>query len=150
MSEALTPFQIQLLLYYLEAEPSKRTVTDSARSLGVGKWAITRAMDAMEKQLMMFRTADGRPYRLVPLPLPDPLWLDDYRLPASYANFLIVNGGVLVPGAGSPKDDIARQRLQEVFPDREVRVIDCRALLSGHGSLHCVTMQFPDGYLRTE
>lgn len=105
-------------------------------------------LDAMEKQLMTFTTLDGRPYRLVPLPLPDALWLDDYRLPASYANFLIVNGGVLVPGAGSPKDEIAKSRLQEVFPDREVRVIDCRALLSGHGSLHCVTMQFPEGYLR--
>lgn len=105
-------------------------------------------LDAMESQLKTFRTLDGRPYRLVPLPLPDALWLDDYRLPASYANFLIVNGGVLVPGAASPKDEIARKRLQEVFPDREVRVIDCRALLSGHGSLHCVTMQFPEGYLR--
>ena len=107
-------------------------------------------LDAMEKQLETFRTADGKPYRLVPLPLPDPLWLDSYRLPASYANFLIVNGGVLVPGAASPKDEVARKRLQEVFPDREVRVIDCRALLSGHGSLHCVTMQFPEGYLRLD
>lgn len=107
-------------------------------------------LDAMEKQLETFTTADGRPYRLVPLPLPDALWLDDYRLPASYANFLIVNGGVLVPGADSPKDEIVRERLQEVFPDREVRVIDCRPLLSGHGSLHCVTMQFPEGYLRTD
>lgn len=107
-------------------------------------------LDAMEKQLVTFRTEAGKPYRLVPLPLPEPLWLDDYRLPASYANFLIVNGGVLVPGAASPKDEIARQRLQEVFPDRKVRVIDCRALLSGHGSLHCVTMQFPEGYLRTD
>lgn len=107
-------------------------------------------LDAMEKQLETFRTTEGKPYRLVPLPLPDPLWLDDYRLPASYANFLIVNGGVLVPGAASPKDEVARKRLQEVFPDREVRVIDCRALLSGHGSLHCVTMQFPEGYLRLD
>lgn len=103
---------------------------------------------AMEKQLRGFRTLDGKPYRLVPLPLPEPLYLEDYRLPASYANFLIVNGGVLLPGAGSPLDEVARQRLQEVFPDREVVVIDCRPLLSGHGSLHCITMQFPAGYLR--
>lgn len=107
-------------------------------------------LDAMEKQLETFRTLDGKPYRLVALPLPDPLWLDDYMLPASYANFLMVNGGILVPGAASPKDEVARKRLQEVFPDREVRVIDCRALLSGHGSLHCVTMQFPEGYLRLD
>ncbi len=45
-------------------------------------------------------------------------------------------------------DEVARMSLQEVFPDREVVVIDCRALLSGHGSLHCVTMQFPEGYIR--
>ena len=104
----------------------------------------------MERQLRSFRTRDGKRYRLVPLPLPDALYLDDYRLPASYANFLIVNDGVLVPGSGSEKDEEARKLLQEVFPDREVVVIDCRALLSGHGSLHCVTMQFPDGWLRTE
>lgn len=103
---------------------------------------------AMEKQLRGFRTLDGKPYRLVPLPLPEPLYLEGYRLPASYANFLIVNGAVLLPGAGSPLDEVARQRLQEVFPDREVVVIDCRPLLSGHGSLHCITMQFPAGYLR--
>lgn len=105
---------------------------------------------AMEKQLRSFRTMDGGHYRLVPLPLPEPMYLDDYRLPASYANFLILNGAVLVPGAASPMDEVARQRLQEVFPDREVAVVDCRPLLSGHGSLHCVTMQFPEGYLRTE
>lgn len=102
----------------------------------------------MESQLRKFRTKDGKPYKLIPLPLPDALYLDDYRLPASYANFLIINGAVLLPGADSPKDEIARQRLQEVFPDREVVVIDCRALLSGHGSLHCITMQLPEGYLR--
>lgn len=102
----------------------------------------------MEKQLRTFRTSDGRRYNLVPLPLPEPLYLDDYRIPASYANFLIINGAVLLPGAGSPLDEVAKRRLQEVFPDREVIVIDCRALLSGHGSLHCITMQFPEGYIR--
>lgn len=103
---------------------------------------------AMEKQLRSFRTLEGGRYNLIPLPLPEPLYLDDYRLPASYANFLIINGAVLLPGAGSPLDEVARQRLQEAFPDREVIVIDCRALLSGHGSLHCITMQYPEGYIR--
>ena len=102
----------------------------------------------MEKQLRSFRTLDGKRYNLIPLPLPEPLYLDDYRLPASYANFLIINGAVLLPGAGSSLDEVARQRLQEAFPDREVIIIDCRALLSGHGSLHCVTMQYPEGYIR--
>ncbi len=107
-------------------------------------------LSAMEKQLRSFRTKDGKQYRLIPLPLPEPLYLDDYRLPASYANFLILNGAVLLPGAASPLDEVARARLQEAFPDREIVVIDCRPLLSGHGSLHCITMQFPDGYLRTD
>ena len=96
----------------------------------------------------MMLTPDGKPYRLVPLPFADPIYLDGYRLPATYANFLIINGAVLVPGTGSPKDEIARKTLQEVFPDREVIVVDCRALLSGHGALHCVTMQYPKGFLR--
>lgn len=104
-------------------------------------------LSAMEEQLKTFTTLDGKPYNLIPLPLPEPLYLDDYRLPASYANFLIVNGGVLLPGSGSELDEVARERLQKAFPDREVVVIDCRALLSGHGSLHCITMQYPEGYL---
>ena len=104
------------------------------------------ALKAMETQLKTFRTLDGKPYKLVPLPLPDALYLEDYRLPGSYANFLIINGAVLVPGAHSPKDAVAAARLQEVFPDRQVEIIDCRALLSGHGGLHCVTMNYPEGY----
>lgn len=104
------------------------------------------SLKAMEEQLRSFRTLSGKPYKLVPLPLPDALYLDDYRLPGSYANFLIINGAVLVPGAASPKDDIARERLQAVFPGRKVEVIDCRALLSGHGGLHCITMNYPLGW----
>lgn len=104
---------------------------------------------SMMLQLQSFRTPEGKPYRLVPLPFADPIYLDGYRLPATYANFLIINGAVLVPGTGSPKDETARKTLQEAFPDREVTVIDCRALLSGHGALHCVTMQYPKGFLRT-
>ena len=100
----------------------------------------------MEAQLKTFRTLEGKPYRLIPLPIPEPLYLDDYRLPASYANFLIINGAVLMPGAGSPQDAVAAARLQQAFPDREVIPIDCRPLLSGHGGLHCITMNYPAGY----
>ena len=106
------------------------------------------SLEQMEQELMRLKTKDGKPYKLVPLPLSEPLYLDDYRLPASYANFLIINGAVLVPGAKSEYDEIARERLQNVFPDREVIIIDCRALLSGHGSLHCITMQYPENYIR--
>ena len=105
------------------------------------------SLQAMEEQLRSFRTLEGEPYRLIPLPLPEPLYLEDYRLPASYANFLIVNGAVLIPGAGSPLDQVAAAQLRKAFPDREVEVIDCRALLSGHGGLHCITMNYPEGYL---
>lgn len=106
------------------------------------------SLKAMEEQLRAFRTPDGKPYRLVPLPKPAQTFLDGYPLPASYANFLIINGAVLVPGVEKPTDAVARERLQEVFPDREVILIDCRPLLSGHGGLHCVTMQFPEGWLK--
>ena len=104
------------------------------------------ALKAMETQLQTFRTLDGQPYRLIPLPLPEPLYLDDYRLPASYANFLIINEAVLMPGAGSALDKLAAAQLQKAFPDREVIVIDCRPLLSGHGGLHCITMNYPAGW----
>ena len=103
-------------------------------------------LKAMEDQLRTFRTLDGKPYRLIPLPLPDALYLDDYRLPGSYANFLIINGAVLMPGACSPKDEVAAAQLRLAFPDRDVVVIDCRPLLSGHGGLHCITMQYPMGW----
>lgn len=104
------------------------------------------ALKAMEAQLKTFRTLDGKPYNLLPLPLPDALYLDDYRLPGSYANFLIINGAVLVPGANSPKDAVAAAQIQKAFPDRHVEVIDCRPLLSGHGGLHCITMNYPKGW----
>ena len=103
-------------------------------------------LKAMEAELQAFRTLEGTPYRLIPLPLPEALYLEDYRLPASYANFLIVNGAVLMPGAGSPLDDVAAARLQKAFPGRKVEIIDCRALLSGHGGLHCITMNYPAGW----
>lgn len=103
-------------------------------------------LKAMEEELKAFRTMDGHPYRLVPLPLPEPLYLDDYRLPASYANFLIVNCGVLVPGTGRAQDEVAAETLRKVFPGRTVEVINCHALLSGHGGLHCITMNYPKGF----
>ena len=105
-----------------------------------------RPLKAMEEQLKTFRTLEGKPYKLIPLPLPEPLYLEDYRLPASYANFLIMNGAVLMPGAGSPLDEKAAGQLQKAFPDRKIEIIDCRALLSGHGGLHCITMNYPQGW----
>lgn len=102
----------------------------------------------MEKELESFRTVEGKPYQLVPLPLPEQLWLDDYPLPASYANFLIINGAVLMPGTGGPLDEVAASRLRTAFPGRQVEIINCKALLSGHGGLHCITMNYPAGWGR--
>jgi agmatine/peptidylarginine deiminase len=102
-------------------------------------------LKAMERELQALRTADGQPYKLVPLPLPAAIHDEDgKRLPAGYPNFLILNGAVLVPQYGDAVNDaIVLQRLRPCFPDREVIGIDCRALIQQYGSLHCVTMQIP-------
>ncbi|TXH04208.1 MAG: agmatine deiminase family protein [Nevskiaceae bacterium] len=99
----------------------------------------------MEQELLAVRTADGKPYRLVPLPLPRAIHDEDgKRLPAGYPNFLILNGAVLVPTYGDAVGDSqALLRLRDCFPGREVIGIDCRALINQYGSLHCVTMQIP-------
>ena len=106
-------------------------------------------LQELEAELRTLRTLDGKPYRLLPLPIPPAMYVDGYRLPASYANFLILNGAVLVPGAGNEATDAgAAEQVAKAFPGREVEVIDCRPLLSGHGGLHCVTMNFPEYYLK--
>lgn len=97
----------------------------------------------MKKELRKFKTSDDRYFRLIPLPMADAIYEDGERLPATYANFLIINGAVLVPTYNSPKDEIAKEQLQKAFPDREIVGIDCRVLIRQHGSLHCVTMQYP-------
>lgn len=99
---------------------------------------------AMAEELAQLRTAGGMPYRLVPLPLPAPVFdADGRRLPAGYANFLIVNGAVLAPVYGDAADAVALERLRGCFPDRELVPIDCRALIHQYGSLHCISMQIP-------
>ncbi len=107
-----------------------------------------RSLEAMAGELGALRTADGRPYRLLPLPWPgarhDP---EGNRLPASYANFLVLNGGVLVPTYGDPCDALALDVIAHAFPGRRIIGIDCSTLILQHGSLHCVTMQLPRGVL---
>jgi agmatine/peptidylarginine deiminase len=105
----------------------------------------------MEEQLRSFRTLEGRPYRLLRLPMPRPIYETDDalgtkgdRLPATYANFLVINGAVLCPTYNQPDLDAEALRLiAQAFPDREMVPIDCRAVIRQHGSLHCCTMQFP-------
>jgi agmatine deiminase len=106
------------------------------------------AMTAMEAQLRELRTPEGQPYRLVALPWPNPCYGEDgHRLPATYANYLLVNGAVLMPTYNDPQDVAALEILAGLFADREIIGIDCRPLIAQHGSLHCVTMQLPQGVL---
>lgn len=99
----------------------------------------------MEEELKAFRTSEGKPYRLVPLPMAASAYDEDgERLPATYANFLIMNGAVLMPTYGHPEqDEAAAKQLQAAFPKHEIVGIDCQPLIIQHGSLHCCTMQFP-------
>ena len=97
----------------------------------------------MEKELQDLQTLDGKPYRLLKLPLPRPIYDDGDRLPATYANYLIVNGAVLVPTYKQPDlDQEAMDVIQQAFPNREIVGIDCCAVIKQHGSLHCCTMQY--------
>jgi agmatine/peptidylarginine deiminase len=104
-----------------------------------------RELQAMAAELAAMRTADGQPYRLFPLPWPRPVVDENRRLAASYANFLIINGAVLMPAYGDPADERARAVLAEAFPDREIVTVPCRSLIWQNGSLHCITMQLPEG-----
>lgn len=108
------------------------------------------SLKKMEGDLKKFRTGEGKPYNLVPLPLPTACFdSEGKRLPATYANYLVINGAVLVPVYNDIKNDaIALKRIADVFSDREVIPVNCRSLIEQHGSLHCVTMQFPEGVLR--
>ena len=101
----------------------------------------------MEKQLAAFRTRTGQRFRLLPLPWPQACHEDGERLPATYANFLVINQAVLVPVYADPADTLALTTIGKAFPDREIIGVDCRPLIKQHGSLHCISMQLPKGVL---
>lgn len=104
------------------------------------------ALHAMEKELKAFTTLEGKPYQLIPLPMATACFAaDGHRLPATYANFLIINQAVLVPTYQVPEDEHALVQIKKAFPNHEVIGINCRALIEQHGSLHCITMQYPEG-----
>jgi agmatine/peptidylarginine deiminase len=97
----------------------------------------------MEQELQQLRTTDGHPYRLLKLPLPHPIYDDGERLPATYANYLVINGAVLVPTYNQPDLDAeALHVVGQAFPNRKIIGIDCCAVIKQHGSLHCCTMQY--------
>jgi agmatine deiminase len=107
-----------------------------------------KALSAMKAELESFRTRSGSQYRLIPLPLPTECRDENAeRIPATYANFLIINGAVLVPTYNCADDEAALASVGEAFPGRKLIGIDCSSIILQHGSLHCLTMQLPKGTL---
>jgi len=103
-------------------------------------------LQRMEAELRAFRTPGGQPYRLCPLPWPAPRHdTKGHRLPAGYANFLVINGAVLVPVFGDPADTAAMEVIGRAFPGRETVGIEASTLILQHGALHCAAMQIPKG-----
>lgn len=151
-------FKLQQVIWlnhgYLAGDDTDSHVDTLARLCPMDTIAYVQCLDKddehyeelrlMEEDLKRARTLKGEPYRLLALPMADPVFEDGERLPATYANFLIMNKAVLYPTYNQPENDQkAKEVLQEAFPTREIVGIDCRALIKQHGSLHCVTMQFP-------
>ena len=101
-------------------------------------------LKALDEQARSLRTLEGNPYRCLKLPIPEAIYDDGERLPATYANFLILNGAVIVPTYNQPKyDKIAIDTIQEAFPRYDIIGIDSQTIVRQHGSIHCLTMQFP-------
>jgi len=97
----------------------------------------------IEETLKKARDLDGKPFALIPLPMPGVIKDDNFRLPASYANFFIGNNAVLVPEFNDSKDVIAQKTLKACFPKKEIVPIDSRILIKGQGGIHCITQQQP-------
>ena len=110
------------------------------------------SLKKMEEELQQLKTSANQQYQLNPLSMTDAVYADDdnRRLPATYANFLIMNEVVLMPTYDVEQDTIALTQLQTAFPNKPVIGIDCKSLLLQHGSLHCITMQYPKGSINFE
>ena len=104
-------------------------------------------LQRMEEQIKAFRTPEGEPYRLITVPMPPAVYDEEGdRLPATYANYLVMDKAVLYPTYGSPEtDELARLAIIKAYPSREAVGVPCNALIRQHGSLHCATMQYPRG-----
>ena len=106
-------------------------------------------LDNLRSSVMNLRTPEGMPYNLLELPLPDPIYDEDgERLPATYANYLVINDAVLLPSYGQPQNDLLAERIVRVaYPHHIIERVDSRPLICQHGSLHCATMQLPKDVL---
>ena len=102
-----------------------------------------KELKLMEEELQTF--AKEYDFRLIALPMSDACYFEEERLPATYANFLFVNGAVLVPTYGVKQDEEALEIFRKTFPDKDIVGINCFSLIKQHGSLHCVTMNFAKG-----
>ena len=131
-----------------------------ARFCNVNTIAFTACDDAndpqylsllqMHEELKSLRNREGEPYDLIALPIPKAIYIDGERRPASYANFLFINNAVLVPMYEDPMDDVANQRLSEVFSERKIIPVPARAAIQQGGSLHCLSMQLPAGLIHAK
>ncbi|MGP1450929.1 MAG: agmatine deiminase family protein [Wolinella sp.] len=141
---------------YLAGDDTDSHIDTLARFVGHNKIAYLRCEDErddhyrelrlMEEELQEMRNLDGEPFELFPLPFAEPIYYDGERLPASYANFLFINGAILMPTYGVlEKDSRAIEIMRQACPSHEIIPIDCRVLIRQHGSLHCVTMQLFHG-----
>ncbi len=99
----------------------------------------------MRAQLTMMRTAEGEPFNLIELPLPDAIFDEEgFRLPATYANYLVTDKVIFMPTYNQPANDLlAMQTVKIAFPTHNIIGIECTTLIKQHGSLHCATMQIP-------
>lgn len=152
-------FGVQKILWlhngYLSGDDTDSHIDTLARFIGENSIMYVKCEDktdehyealaAMERELQAFRNLQNEPFELIALPMTDAIYYDDERLPATYANFLIINGAVLVPVYNDPHDEEALMIFKNAFAQREIIAIDCSVLIRQHGSLHCVSMQFPKG-----
>lgn len=101
------------------------------------------ALCKMEKELKTFLSQAGKPFRIIPLPFPDPIFDEEgNRLPATYANYLVTRENLYLPIYNQPENDKkAIESVKKAFPKHKVHTVNCRTLIKQHGSLHCSTMQ---------
>ena len=134
-------------LSVLETEPLPGDDTDGhvdtvARFIGDEEILTCVPLDSDDAEKLRER------HRIHTLPLPDPVMWEGEQKPATYANFLITNGAVVVPTYGDERHDReALETIRGLAGDREVVGVDCRVLVRQNGSLHCATMQIPEGFL---
>ncbi len=101
------------------------------------------SLKGIEESLKKARNPDGKPFLLIPLPMPRKIKDNNFHLPASYANFYIGNNAVLLPAFNDPNDKVAQDILQLCFPRKKIVPIDSRILIKGLGGVHCITQQQP-------